>query len=58
MSNIGFEILKLAFIDAITKQQLIASEMQELPEHSKVRKLVEEQSLLLKEMMTLLNRIA
>jgi hypothetical protein len=29
-----------------------------LPEHSKVHKLVEEQSLLLKEMMSLLNRIA
>jgi hypothetical protein len=58
MSNIGFEVLKLALIDAITKQKLIASEMQELPEHSKVHKLVEEQSLLLKEMMSLLNRIA
>jgi hypothetical protein len=58
MSNIGFEVLKLALIVAITKQKLIATEMQELPEHSKVRKLVEEQSLLLKEMMSLLNRIA
>jgi hypothetical protein len=27
MSNIGFEVLKLALIDAITKQQLIAAEM-------------------------------
>jgi hypothetical protein len=58
MSNIRFEVLKLALIDAITKQQLIASEMQELPEHSKLRKLVEEQSLLLKKMKSLLNRIA
>jgi hypothetical protein len=48
MSNIGIEVLKLALIDAITKQQLIAAEMQELPEHSKVRKLVAEQSLILK----------
>jgi hypothetical protein len=57
MSTIGFEVLKFVLQDAITKQQLIAAEMQELPEHSKVRKLVAEQSLLLKEMMSLLNRI-
>jgi hypothetical protein len=58
MSNIGFEVLKIALQDAVEKQQLITAELQELAEHSKVRKLVAEQSVLLKEMLTLLNRIA
>jgi hypothetical protein len=58
MSNIGFEVLKIALQDAVEKQQLITAELQELAEHSKVRKLVAEQSELLKEMLTLLNRIA
>jgi predicted homoserine dehydrogenase-like protein len=58
MSNIGFEVLKIALQDAVEKQQLITAELQELAEHSKVRKLVAEQSELLKETMTLLNRIA
>jgi hypothetical protein len=58
MSNIGFEVLKIALQDAVEKQQLITAELQELAEHPKVRKLVAEQSELLKEMLTLLNRIA
>jgi predicted homoserine dehydrogenase-like protein len=58
MSNIGLEVLKIALQDAVEKQQLITAELQELAEHSKVRKLVAEQSELLKETMTLLNRIA
>jgi hypothetical protein len=58
MSNIGFEVLKIVLQDAVEKQQLITAELQELAEHSKVRKLVAEQSELLKEMLTLLNRIA
>jgi predicted homoserine dehydrogenase-like protein len=58
MSNIGLEVLKIALQDAVEKQQLITAELQELAEHSKVRKLVAEQSELLKETLTLLNRIA
>jgi hypothetical protein len=58
MSNIGFEVLKIALQDAVEKQLLITAELQELAEHSKVRKLVAEQSELLKEILTLLNRIA
>jgi hypothetical protein len=58
MSNIGIEVLKIALDDAVEKQRLITAELQELPEHSKVRKLVAEQSELLKETLTLLNRIA
>jgi hypothetical protein len=58
MSNIGIEVLKIALDDAVEKQRLITAELQELPEHSKVRKLVGEQTQLLKETLTLLNRIA
>jgi hypothetical protein len=57
MSSIGFEVLKIALYDAVEKQQLISAELEELAEHSKVRKLVAEQSELLKETLTLLNRI-
>ena len=58
MSNIGLEVLKIALDEAVEKQRLITAELHELPEHSKVRKLVAEQSQLLEEMLTLLNRIA
>jgi hypothetical protein len=58
MICIGFEVLKLALNDAIKKEQLIAEELKELPEQLKARKLVAEQSQLLKETLTLLNRIA
>jgi hypothetical protein len=44
MSNIGIEVLKIALDDAVEKQRLITAELQELPEHSKVRKLVTEQT--------------
>jgi DNA-binding MurR/RpiR family transcriptional regulator len=57
MSNIGFEVLKIALKDAVEKQQLITEELKELPEESKVRKLVAEQSHTLEETLTLLNRI-
>jgi hypothetical protein len=57
MSNIGLEVLKIALKDAVEKQQLITEELQELPEQSKVRKFVAEQSKLLEETLTLLNRI-
>jgi len=58
MSNIGIEVLKIALDDAVEKQRLITAELQEFPEHSKVRKLVTEQTHLLEETLTLLNRIA
>jgi hypothetical protein len=58
MSNIGLEVLKIALHDAVKKQRLITVELQELPEHSNVRKLVAEQSQLIEETLTLLNRIA
>jgi hypothetical protein len=58
MSNIGIEVLEIALDDAVEKQRLITAELQELPEHSRVRKLVAEQTQLLKETLTLLNRIA
>jgi hypothetical protein len=58
MSNIGIEVLKNALDDAVENHWLITAELQELPEYSKVRKLVEEQTQLLKETLTLLNRIA
>jgi hypothetical protein len=57
MSGIGLEVLKIALNDAVEKQQLITEELQELPEQSKVRKFVAEQSKLLEETLTLLNRI-
>jgi hypothetical protein len=58
MSGIGIEILKIALKDAVEKQKLIAEELKELPEQSNVRKLVTEQTQLLKETLTLLNSIA
>jgi hypothetical protein len=58
MSTTGLEVLKIALHDAVEKQRFITAELQELPEHSKVRKLVAEQSQLLEETLTLLNRIA
>jgi hypothetical protein len=58
MSNIGLEVLKIALHDAVEKQQLITAELEKLPEHSNVRKLVAEQSQLIEETLTLLNRIA
>jgi hypothetical protein len=57
MSGIGFEVLKIALQDAVEKQQLIVEELKTLPEKSKVRKLVAEQSHLLEGSLTLLNRI-
>ncbi len=57
MSTIGLEVLKIALHDAVEKQRFITAELQELPEQSKVRKLIAEQTPLLKETLTLLNRI-
>jgi hypothetical protein len=31
MSNIGLEVLKIALIDAITRQQLITAELEQMP---------------------------
>jgi hypothetical protein len=68
MSNIGIEVLKIALQDAVKRQQLIDDELAQMPlaqmplaqmpEQSNVRKLVAEQSHLLEETLTLLNRIA
>jgi hypothetical protein len=57
MSGIGIEVLKIALNDAVEKQHLITAELNKLPEQSKVYKLVTEQSHLLEEILTLLNRI-
>jgi hypothetical protein len=57
MSSIGIEVLKIALDDAVENQRLITAELQELPEYSKVRKLVAEQTHLLEEALTLFNRI-
>jgi hypothetical protein len=57
MSNIGIEVLKIALIGAVEKQQLITAELEQMPEQSNVRKLVAEQTHLLEETLTLLNRI-
>lgn len=57
MSNIGIEVLKIALDEAVEKQRLITAELKELPEKAKVRKLVTEQTHLIEETLTLLNRI-
>jgi hypothetical protein len=57
MNTIGFKLLKIALQYSITKQQLITAELQEFKEHPNVRKIVAEQSKLLKEIMGLLNRL-
>jgi acetate kinase len=58
MSNIGISVLKIALIDAVERQQLITAELEQMPEQSNVRKLVAEQTHLLEETLSLLNRIA
>jgi hypothetical protein len=58
MSNIGHSVLKIAMVDAVEKQQLIAAELTHIPEHPNVQKLVAEQSKLLEKIRTLLNRIS
>jgi RecB family endonuclease NucS len=63
MSNIGISVLKIALQDAVTRQQLITAELEQMPlaqmpEESNIRKLIAEQSHLLEEKLTLLNRIA
>jgi hypothetical protein len=57
MSSIGFEILQIALQDAVEKQQLIIEELKAMPETSKVRKLVAEQSHLIEGTLSLLKRI-
>jgi hypothetical protein len=57
MNTIGFKLLKIALQDSITKQQLITAELQEFKEYSNVRKIIAEQSQLLKEIMSQLNRL-
>ena len=57
MSGIGFEVLKIALQDAVEKQQLIVEELKAMPEKSKVRQLVLEQSHHLERTLSLLNRI-
>jgi hypothetical protein len=57
VSGIGFEVLKIALQDAVEKQQLIVEELKAMPEKSKVRQLVLEQSHLLERTLSLLNRI-
>jgi hypothetical protein len=58
MSNIGFTVLKIALQDAATRQQLIADNLESLPEQPVINNLVKEQSELLKEILTLFDRIA
>jgi hypothetical protein len=57
MSSIGFEVLQIALQDAVEKQQLIIEELKAMPETSKVRKLVAEQSHLIEGTLSLLKRI-
>jgi hypothetical protein len=57
MSSIGFEVLQIALQDAVEKQQFIIEELKAMPETSKVRKLVAEQSHLIEGTLSLLKRI-
>jgi hypothetical protein len=57
VSGIGFEVLKIALQDAVEKQQLIVEELKAMPEKSKVRQLLAEQSHLLEGTLSFLNRI-
>ncbi len=52
-----FEVLQIALQDAVEKQQLIVEELKAMPEKSKVRQLVAEQSHLLEGTLSLLKRI-
>ncbi len=57
MAGIGIEVLRIALIDAVERQQAIAEQMQESPEQSQLLELVAEQSALLKKTLSLFNRI-
>ena len=58
MSNNGLAVLKIALQDAVKNQRLISEELTQMSEQGKVIKLVTEQTHLLEETLTLLNRIS
>jgi len=57
MSRIGTKVLQISLMDAIKRQRVITQELQKLPEKGQLNKLVEEQTRLMKETLSLFDRM-
>ena len=57
MSRIGTKVLQISLRDAIKRQRVITQELQKLPEKGQLNKLVEEQTRLMKETLSLFERM-
>ena len=57
MSRIGNKVLQISLIDAIKRQRDINDELQKLPKQGQLHKLVAEQTRLLKETLSLFDRM-
>ena len=57
MSRIGTKVLQISLMDAIKRQRVITQELQKLPEKGQLNKLVEEQTRLMKETLSLFERM-
>ena len=57
MSRISTKVLQISLIDAIKRQRVITDELQKLPEQGQLHKLVAEQTRLLKETLSLFDRM-
>ena len=57
MSRIGNKVLQISLIDAIKRQRDINDELQKLPKQEQLHKLVTEQTRLMKETLSLFERM-
>ena len=57
MSRISAKVLQISLRDAIKRQRVIAEELQKLPEKGQLHKLVAEQTRLMKETLSLFDRM-
>ena len=57
MSRIGIKVLQISIRDAIKRQRVITDELQKLPEQGQLHKLVAEQTRLMKETLSLFDRM-
>jgi hypothetical protein len=57
MSRISTKVLQISLRDAIKRQRVITDELQKLPEQGQLHKLVAEQTRLMKETLSLFDRM-
>jgi hypothetical protein len=57
MSRISTKVLQISLRDAIKRQRVITEELQKLPEQGQLHKLVAEQTRLMKETLSLFDRM-